>query len=422
MLRPLHVMLCASTAALILGAAPIGAFVAPAQAQVAFSISAPIAPPLLPIYAQPPIPGPGYVWIPGYWAWDGQEYYWVPGYWAWPPSADLLWTPGYWAWDDGSYVFYAGYWGPTVGYYGDVDYGYGYSGAGYDGGYWRDNNFFYNRAVNNLAGAHIVHVYDRAVAAALSHASRVSYRGGPGGTVAKPTAAELAARIHRIPPTAAQLQHQRAASRVAALRYKVNHGRPPIAALQRAGEFQHAGAVKTAARAAPERPKIGAAASVAHARALGQRLAAHAHPEHAAAMRRNFVSHAPAMRAPAMHAMRPRFAYHPSAMHAPVVGRHFAYHAPAMHAPAMHAMRPRFAYHPPAMHAPVVGPHFAYHAPVMHAPAMHVMRPHFVYHAPAMHMGDMHMGVAHIGGAHIGGMRVGGGRTHLGGGGGRRLP
>ena len=276
MLRPLHLVLCASTAALLLGAAPIGAFVAPAQAQVAISISAPIPPPPLPVYLQPPIPGPEYVWNPGYWAWEGQEYYWVPGYWAMPPTADLLWTPGYWAWDNGNYVFYAGYWGPTVGYYGGVDYGYGYTGNGYQGGYWQDRHFFYNRAVNNLAGAQIANVFDRPVPAANNH---VSFNGGKGGTTAKADQSwRAAAKTHRVPPTVEQVQHQQAASRVAGLRYNANHGRPPIAAMQRAGEFHGAGAVKPAARAAAERPKVGSAPPLMHAPAVKQRQAAHAQP------------------------------------------------------------------------------------------------------------------------------------------------
>ena len=48
----------------------------------------------------------------------------------------LLWTPGYWDWDDGLYIWHEGYWGPEVGFYGGVDYGFGYPGVGFYGGYW----------------------------------------------------------------------------------------------------------------------------------------------------------------------------------------------------------------------------------------------------------------------------------------------
>ncbi|HKN31510.1 MAG TPA: YXWGXW repeat-containing protein [Roseiarcus sp.] len=122
MLRLTRLFLCVSVAALILGAAPDVefAFVAPAHAQAEVVSIASIAPPPLPAYSQPPLPGPGYTWIPGAWAWDSQGYYWVPGYWATPPATDLMWTPGYWGWDktNNDYVHHAGYnggrAGPTV--------------------------------------------------------------------------------------------------------------------------------------------------------------------------------------------------------------------------------------------------------------------------------------------------------------------
>ena len=65
--------------------------------QAYIGISVTIAPPELPVYEQPPIPGPGYMWTPGYWAWDEDEgdYYWVPGAWVSAPEPGLLWTPGY---------------------------------------------------------------------------------------------------------------------------------------------------------------------------------------------------------------------------------------------------------------------------------------------------------------------------------------
>ena len=42
-------------------------------------------PPPLPDYQQPPAPGDGYIWTPGYWAWCPNGYYWVPGAWVEPP-------------------------------------------------------------------------------------------------------------------------------------------------------------------------------------------------------------------------------------------------------------------------------------------------------------------------------------------------
>jgi hypothetical protein len=58
-------------------------------------------PPELPVYDQPPMPSPGYIWTPGYWGGGPLSYYWVPGTWVEPPSAGLLWTPGYWGWHKG---------------------------------------------------------------------------------------------------------------------------------------------------------------------------------------------------------------------------------------------------------------------------------------------------------------------------------
>ena len=54
------------------------------SAQVSIGISVGFAPPELPVYAQPICPGEGYIWTPGYWAWDreDEDYYWVPGTWV----------------------------------------------------------------------------------------------------------------------------------------------------------------------------------------------------------------------------------------------------------------------------------------------------------------------------------------------------
>src|SRR5271170_3385412 len=97
-----------------------------------------IAPPELPVYVQPAIPSYGYIWAPGYWAYGPEGYFWVPGTWVRPPSVGVLWTPGYWGWSDGVYRWNEGYWGPHIGFYGGVNYGFGYGGVGFEGGEWRN--------------------------------------------------------------------------------------------------------------------------------------------------------------------------------------------------------------------------------------------------------------------------------------------
>src|SRR5258706_2372049 len=99
-----------------------------ASARIIFSVE--IAPPPLPVYEQPLCPGDGYIWTPGYWVYDDDGYFWVPGTWALVPEPGFLWTPGYWGWSDGVFVFHEGYWGPLVGFYGGINYGFGYGGVG----------------------------------------------------------------------------------------------------------------------------------------------------------------------------------------------------------------------------------------------------------------------------------------------------
>src|SRR6266567_3906836 len=136
-LRRLAARIAVCSAGLLLLAFLVTAAPAPSCAQVSVGISVTFAPPALPVYVQPFCPGPDYIWTPGYWAWDPDfGYYWVPGTWVLAPYPGLLWTPGYWGWYEGAYVWYEGYWGPVVGFYGGINYGFGYNGFGYYGGYW----------------------------------------------------------------------------------------------------------------------------------------------------------------------------------------------------------------------------------------------------------------------------------------------
>ena len=201
-----------------------------------------IAPPELPVYEQPPIPAPGYIWTPGYWAYGPVGYYWVPGTWVLPPTVGLLWTPGYWGWRDGLYVWNAGYWGPHVGFYGGVNYGFGYGGHGYEGGRWNNGVFAYNQTVTNFGGVQVTNVYRETVVASTN--VRVSFNGGSGGTQAQPTPQEqTVAHEPHVAPTTEQAQHQQIASTNKALLASENHGQPAIAATAKPGEFSGKGIV-----------------------------------------------------------------------------------------------------------------------------------------------------------------------------------
>jgi hypothetical protein len=215
------------------------------MAQVGVEISVNVPPPELPIYDQPPIPGDGYLWTPGYWAWsdDDQDYYWVPGTWVLAPQPGFLWTPGYWVFRGGVFFWNIGYWGPQVGFYGGVNYGHGYGGRGYEGGYWQGNRLYYNRSVTNISNTNITNVYNKTVVNNVT-VNRVSYNGGTGGLRAEPTAAETAAAHERhLQALPAQQQHMQAARSNPALRASANHGNPPVAATPRPGAFSGAGVV-----------------------------------------------------------------------------------------------------------------------------------------------------------------------------------
>ena len=193
--------------------------------------TAPDPPPPLPEYDQPPCPGDGYLWTPGYWDYASTGYYWVPGVWVQQPYVGALWTPGYWAYSHGHYAFFSGYWGPHIGFYGGVNYGYGYTGEGYEGGYWNSGQFYLNRAVNNINVAVVHHVYSRTVVNMRNTTNHVSYNGGSGGIDARPQAAELAAlREPHAAPMQTQVQVERNASRNRQQFASVNHGRPAEAA------------------------------------------------------------------------------------------------------------------------------------------------------------------------------------------------
>jgi hypothetical protein len=221
----------------LLGAVP------PAAAQVRLAIR--IGPPPLPLFEQPPLVGEDLLWLPGYWAWNpaDADYFWVPGTWAPAPRPGELWTPGWWSFDGGAYLWRPGYWSNQVGFYGGIDYGFGYSGYGYQGGRWEGQHFHYNASVNSLGSGHTRHVY-RSSPMGQYNVNRASVNGGPGGVIARATPAELQQQGgRRTGPSAVQQQHEQQAMTLPGQRQQNNRGSPALATTPRPAQFGPPGRV-----------------------------------------------------------------------------------------------------------------------------------------------------------------------------------
>ncbi len=57
-------------------------------------------------------PGPGYVWVPGYWDWveARADYVWIEGRWALPPHPRAIWVAPRYEHRRGGYYYHRGYW------------------------------------------------------------------------------------------------------------------------------------------------------------------------------------------------------------------------------------------------------------------------------------------------------------------------
>jgi hypothetical protein len=213
--------------------------IVPLSSQAGVFISVGFAPPVLPVYVQPVCPQPGLMWVPGYWAYGDEGYYWVPGAWMPSPYVGALWTPGYWGWSGGLFVWHGGYWGPHVGYYGGVNYGFGYGGIGFFGGAWRGGVFAYNTAVMHVGvgGGWGGRTYvDQTIVErnTIVNNNHVSYNGGPGGINHQPTPEErVAEHEQHTAPTSFQTQHENTFRNDHTAYAKVNGGHPQNVALSR---------------------------------------------------------------------------------------------------------------------------------------------------------------------------------------------
>jgi len=217
--------------------------VIPASSYAGVFISVGFAPPVLPVYVQPVCPQPGLMWTPGYWAYGEDGYFWVPGAWVPVPYEGALWTPGYWGWSGGMFIFHDGYWGRHVGYYGGVNYGFGYGGIGFFGGEWRGHEFAYNTAVMhvNQTVIHNTYINETVVRQnTIVNNNHVAYSGGPGGIQHQPSPEERAAeREPHVQPTSVQQHHIQAAQTDKSSYVKNNGGHPQTLAVARPLQAEH---------------------------------------------------------------------------------------------------------------------------------------------------------------------------------------
>src|SRR3984893_4763475 len=82
----------------------IGSPALKAQVSVGIGIGAP--PPPRVYRVRPVEPGPGYIWVDGYWYVVNGHYVWHRGYWTLPPYGGAVWVGP--RWEGGRY--YNGYW------------------------------------------------------------------------------------------------------------------------------------------------------------------------------------------------------------------------------------------------------------------------------------------------------------------------
>ena len=55
-------------------------------------------------------PGPEFVWVTGYYRWDGVVYAWVPGHWDRPPRPRAVWVTGRWYHERRGWYWVEGHW------------------------------------------------------------------------------------------------------------------------------------------------------------------------------------------------------------------------------------------------------------------------------------------------------------------------
>ncbi|HVR03192.1 MAG TPA: hypothetical protein VMT47_13735, partial [Polyangia bacterium] len=100
-------------------APPPPAYAPPPAAAPAVELDATVYPTVAPpppvAEYRPPAPGYGYLWVDGYWDWNGYDWAWSNGYWQ-PDRPGFLFIGPRYVYEGGRPVYYRGYWQGSNGY------------------------------------------------------------------------------------------------------------------------------------------------------------------------------------------------------------------------------------------------------------------------------------------------------------------
>jgi hypothetical protein len=69
-----------------------------------------IGPPVPIVEVRGVAPGPGFVWIDGFYRWDAGRYMWMAGRWERPPRAHARWVRGQWHHSRHGWYWVDGHW------------------------------------------------------------------------------------------------------------------------------------------------------------------------------------------------------------------------------------------------------------------------------------------------------------------------
>ncbi|MEO8432791.1 MAG: YXWGXW repeat-containing protein [Acidobacteriota bacterium] len=97
----------------ILGAILVGAalpLLVACPPPAAVGVYASIAPPAVRTEYVGAAPGPDYLWVRGYWRWDGAAYGWVPGHFDRRPRERARWVDGRWKHTRQGWLWIDGHW------------------------------------------------------------------------------------------------------------------------------------------------------------------------------------------------------------------------------------------------------------------------------------------------------------------------